>query len=200
MFVTFEGLDGSGKTDAGESARRGARRRRPRRGRRRASPAAPSSASGSASCCSPKARSSPWAEAALFAAARAQLVEDVIAPAWSAAPTSSATATSTRRSRTRASRAASASSACSSSTCSAIRGLLPDRTFLLLVDPQESARRVGERAATGSSARTTTSARGSTRPTGSSRRSSRSGSRPSTARGPPGEIAEEIIDELRQRS
>jgi len=26
----------------------------------------------------------------------------------------------------------------------AIRGLLPDRTFLLLVDPQESARRVGE--------------------------------------------------------
>ena len=26
----------------------------------------------------------------------------------------------------------------------AIRGLLPDRTFLLLVDPQESARRVGD--------------------------------------------------------
>ena len=44
---------------------------------------------------------SPWAEAALYAAARAENVAAVIRPRSSAVPTSSATAISTRRSRTR---------------------------------------------------------------------------------------------------
>jgi len=51
----------------------------------------------------------PWAEAALYAAARADHV-----PRSSAARTSSATATSIRRSRTRAWRAGSARPKCSS--------------------------------------------------------------------------------------
>ena len=48
----------------------------------------------------------------------------------------------------------------------AIRGVLPDVTFLLLVDPDEAGERRARRR-TGSSARTTSSARAWTRPTAS---------------------------------
>ena len=60
----------------------------------------------------------PWTEAALFAAARAELVERVIVPALAEERTWSATATSTRPSPTRGSREDWASSACSLSTSS----------------------------------------------------------------------------------
>jgi dTMP kinase len=85
-----------------------------------------------------------WAEAALFAAARAQLVEDVIAPALE------------RGADVVCDRYLDSSLAYQGIArglglehvlelnLHAIRGLLPDRTFLLLVDPAESARRVGE--------------------------------------------------------
>ena len=86
----------------------------------------------------------PWAEAALFAAARAQLVEAVIAPALE------------RGADVVCDRYLDSSLAYQGIArglglervlelnLHAIRGLLPDRTFLLLVDPEESARRVGE--------------------------------------------------------
>jgi dTMP kinase len=86
----------------------------------------------------------PWAEAALFVAARSQLVEDVIAPSLE------------RGADVVCDRYIDSSLAYQGIArglgleqvlelnLQAIRGLLPDRTFLLLVDPQESARRVGE--------------------------------------------------------
>ena len=84
----------------------------------------------------------PWAEAALFAAARAQLVEDVIAPALA------------RGADVVCDRYLDSSLAYQGIArglglervlelnLHAIGGVLPDRTYLLLIDPDESARRV----------------------------------------------------------
>jgi dTMP kinase len=83
----------------------------------------------------------PWAEAALFLAARSQLVEDVIAPSLE------------RGADVRYIDSSLAYQGIARGlglervlelNLQAIRGLLPDRTFLLLVDPQESVRRVGD--------------------------------------------------------
>jgi dTMP kinase len=81
----------------------------------------------------------------------------------------------------------------------AVRGLLPDRTFLLLVDPQESARRVGdesdriEREDDGFRKRVDAAYR---------QLAEYFPQRITTIDGtrPPREIAEEVLDELRQRS
>jgi len=85
----------------------------------------------------------PWAEAALFAAARAQLLEEVIAPALE------------RGADVICDRYLDSSLAYQGIArglgldrvlelnLQAVLGVLPDRTFLLLVDPAESARRVG---------------------------------------------------------
>jgi dTMP kinase len=143
MFVTFEGLDGSGKstqarlladalardgrdvvatrepggTEVGESIRR---------------------------LLLGGGDVAPWAEAALFAAARAQLVEEVIAPALA------------RGAHVVCDRYLDSSLAYQGIARGlglervlelnrhAIKGLLPDRTYLLLIDPEESARRVRE--------------------------------------------------------
>jgi dTMP kinase len=86
----------------------------------------------------------PWAEAALFAAARAELVAEVIAPALD------------RGAWVVCDRFVDSSLAYQGIArglglervlelnLHAVRGLLPDRTYLLLIDPYESARRVGE--------------------------------------------------------
>ncbi len=85
-----------------------------------------------------------WAEAALFAAARAELVHRVIAPALE------------RGADVVCDRYIDSSLAYQGIArglgvervlelnLPAIRGLLPDRTFLLLLDPEESARRAGQ--------------------------------------------------------
>jgi dTMP kinase len=87
---------------------------------------------------------SPWAEAALFAAARAQLVEQVIAPALA------------RGADVVCDRYLDSSLAYQGIArglglehvlelnLRVIGGILPDRTYLLLIDPAESARRVGD--------------------------------------------------------
>ena len=86
----------------------------------------------------------PWAEATLFAAARAQLVEDVIAPALA------------RGADVVCDRYLDSSLAYQGIARGlgldrmlelnlyAIGGVLPDRTYLLLIDPEESARRLRE--------------------------------------------------------
>ncbi len=86
---------------------------------------------------------SPWAEAALFAAARAQLVEEVIAPALA------------RGADVVCDRYLDSSLAYQGIArglgvdrvlelnLNAIGAVLPDRTYLLLIDPEESARRLG---------------------------------------------------------
>jgi dTMP kinase len=87
---------------------------------------------------------SPWAEAALFAAARAELVAEVIRPALE------------RGADVVCDRYLDSSLAYQgiarglgvervlALNMDAIRGLLPDVTFLLLVDPEEAARRSGQ--------------------------------------------------------
>jgi len=83
----------------------------------------------------------PWAEAALFASARAQLVDEVIAPALA------------RGADVVCDRYLDSSLAYQGIArglgldrvlelnVNAIRGLLPDRTYLLAIDPEESERR-----------------------------------------------------------
>jgi dTMP kinase len=142
---------------------------------------------------------SPWAEAALFAAARAQLVDEVIAPALE------------RGADVISDRYLDSSLAYQGIArdlglervlelnLHAVRGLLPDRTFLLLVDAEESARRVGrnadriEREAEAFRERVDAAYR---------QLAEYFPQRITTIDGtrPPREIAEEVLDELRQPS
>jgi dTMP kinase len=86
---------------------------------------------------------SPWAEASLFAAARAELVERVIGPALEAGKDvvcdryidSSLAYQGVARDL--------GVSSILELNLHATRGLLPDRTFLVLVDPDEAGRRSG---------------------------------------------------------
>jgi dTMP kinase len=143
VFITFEGLDGSGKsTQATLLAEALAADRGDVVATRE--PGGTEVGERIRELLLADARIAPWAEAALFAAARAQLVEEVIAPALG------------RGADVVCDRYLDSSLAYQGIArglglervlelnLHAIRGLLPDRTFLLLVDPQESARRVGE--------------------------------------------------------
>jgi len=142
MFVTFEGLDGSGKsTEAELLAKALAADGREVIATRE--PGGTELGEHVRELLLAEGEVAPWAEAALFAAARAQLVEDVIAPALE------------RGADVICDRYLDSSLAYQGIArdlgldrvlelnLHAVRGVLPDRTFLLLVDPAESARRVG---------------------------------------------------------
>jgi dTMP kinase len=142
MFVTFEGLDGSGKTTQVELLRRHLEEA----GREVVVTREPGGTE-----LGERIRElllhgpdmSAWAEATLFAAARAELVERVIAPARE------------RGADVICDRYVDSSlayqgiarglgvDAVLELNLAAVQGLLPDRTFLLLVDPVVAARRAG---------------------------------------------------------
>jgi dTMP kinase len=142
VFVTFEGLDGSGKTTQAELLRAHLEET----GRDVVGTREPGGTE-----LGEKIRElilgetdvSPWAEAALFAAARAELVERVIKPALERGADvvcdrylDSSLAYQGIARRLGVDRVLALN-------IDAIRGILPDVTFLLLVDPQEAARRSG---------------------------------------------------------
>ena len=142
MFVTFEGLDGSGKsTQAQLLAEALAADRRDVVATRE--PGGTELGERIRELVLGHGEMAPWTEAALFTAARAQLVEDVIAPALA------------RGAQVVCDRYLDSSLAYQGIArglglervlelnLHAIRGVLPDRTYLLLIDPAESTKRVG---------------------------------------------------------
>src|SRR5919109_1903410 len=143
MFITFEGLDGSGKTTQAELLRDALERE----GREVVATREP----GGTPLGEEVRRLllhwsdvSPWAEAALFAAARAELAERVIRPALD------------RGADVVCDRYVDSSLAYQGIVrglgvervlelnLAAVGGLLPDRTFLLLVDPEDASERLAD--------------------------------------------------------
>jgi dTMP kinase len=143
VFVTFEGLDGSGKSTQvellrahlEESGREVVATREP--GGTKLGEEIRELLLGGTEI-------SPWAEAALFAAARAELVAEVIRPALErGADVVCDRYLDSSLAYQGIARGLGVDRVLALNT-DAIRGLLPDVTFLLLIDPEEAALRSGE--------------------------------------------------------
>ena len=140
MFVTFEGLDGSGKSTQADLL--GAHLEA--EGRDVVVTREPGGTE-----LGEKVRElvlggtqiSPWAEAALFAAARAELVSEVIGPRSSAGADVVCDRYLDSSLAYQGIARGLGVDRVLALNIDAIRGILPDVTFLLLVDPEEAARR-----------------------------------------------------------
>jgi dTMP kinase len=140
MFVTFEGIDGCGKTTQAEllaaALREEGRSVVPTR-----EPGGTDLGERIRALLLDGGDVSPWAEAALFAAARAQLVDEVITPALR----DGADVVSDRYLDSSLAYQGIARGlgvdAVLQLNLQATRGVLPDRTFVFLIDPEEAARR-----------------------------------------------------------
>ena len=143
MFITFEGLDGSGKSTQAEllaEAVRGTGRdvvtTREPGGTPLGEHVRELLLSGD--------EISPWAEAALFTAARAELVDRVIAPAVEGGAVVICDRFLDSSLAYQGFARGLGVDRVLELNLPAIRGQLPDRTFLLEIDPEVAARRVGE--------------------------------------------------------
>src|SRR3954454_868153 len=143
MFITFEGLDGSGKSTQAELLATWLRAQ----GREVLSTREPGGTPVGEAVRNLVLHGdelSPWAEAALFAAARAEHVERAIRPALEAG----ADVVSDRYLDSSVAYQGIARGLGEDRglelNLTVTRGLLPDRTFLVLVDPSEARRRGGE--------------------------------------------------------
>ena len=143
MFITFEGLDGSGKSTQAEllaEAVRGTSRdvvtTREPGGTPLGEHVRELLLSGD--------EISPWAEAALFTAARAELVDRVIAPAVEGGAVVICDRFLDSSLAYQGFARGLGVDRVLELNLPAIRGQLPDRTFLLEIDPEVAARRVGE--------------------------------------------------------
>jgi dTMP kinase len=143
VFVTFEGLDGSGKSTQVELLRAHLEEY----GREVVATREPGGTQlgeGIRELLLGGTEISPWAEAALFAAARAELVAEVITPALErGADVVCDRYLDSSLAYQGIARGLGVDRVLALNT-DAIRGLLPDMTFLLLIDPEEAALRSGE--------------------------------------------------------
>ena len=142
MFVTFEGLDGSGKTTQVDLLRQ----HLAQNGREVVATREPGGTELGEYIrvlLLEGPEMSPWAEAALFAAARAELVDRVIIPALE----SGADVVCDRYLDSSLAYQGIARGLGVEEVLElnqrVLQGVLPDRTFLLLVDAEESERRIG---------------------------------------------------------
>ena len=145
MFVTFEGIDGSGKSTQADLLVEGLRAE----GRTVVATREPGGTELGErirELLLGRGEVSPWAETALFAAARAQLVNEVIEPALqSGADVVCDRYLDSSLAYQGLARGIGVERVLELNL-QAIRGLLPDRTFLVVLDPEEAARRaLGER-------------------------------------------------------